>query len=222
MEPRTVARLLRAIRRRKGISQRLLGQRLHVSQSQMSRRERSALERCSLADLQSWATALGAHVVVDLRVDGQRPLADARHAAIQAWLTSLLRAAGWLVEVEVSFNQYGDRGRIDILAFHPARRVLLVIEVKTQLTDVQEVLGALDVKRRAASEIARSRRWTIGATIPVLVAREDRTIRRRINAHAPLFEAFGLRARAARAWLSHPDTATPRGILLFASPPGGS
>lgn len=217
MEPRTVTRTLRTLRRRKRISQRVLGQRLGISQGEVSRRERSGLERCSVLELQAWATTLGAHVVLDLRVDGNRPLTDARHAAIQAWLANVLRAAGWLVEVEVSFNQFGDRGRIDLLAFHPLRRVLLVVEVKTQLADVQEVLGALDVKQRVAPVIARSKGWTPSQAVPALVAREDRTIRRRVTAHAALFDHFALRARAAMAWLRHPDATVPRGILLFAN-----
>jgi len=42
-----------------------------------------------------------------------------------------LRGHGWLVAAEASFNRYGERGSIDVLAFHPADRVVLVVEVKS-------------------------------------------------------------------------------------------
>lgn len=41
----------------------------------------------------------------------------------------------------MSFNHYGDRGRYDILAFHPPTGILLVVEVKTGIGDVQATLG---------------------------------------------------------------------------------
>ncbi len=205
-------------RRRKGLSQRQLSGSLGISQGELSRRERTPLDRCTVAELEAWAGALGAHLAIDLRVDGERPLADERHAAIEAWLATLLRSAGWMVELEVSFNHYGDRGRIDLFAWHPGRRVLLVVEVKTRLTDAQELLGGIDVKRRVAPQLARSRGWETVATIPALVLREDRTTRRRIGMLAPLFESFSLRARAAIAWLRRPTGSLPAGILLYTDP----
>jgi hypothetical protein len=48
---------------------------------------------------------------------------------------------------------------IDILAWHPTRGVLLVIELKTEVVDVNEMLGTLDRMRRLAQGIARSRGW---------------------------------------------------------------
>jgi transcriptional regulator with XRE-family HTH domain len=150
MERRTIARALRALRRRRRWSQRTLANRLGISQPTMSRRERGALDRCTVPDLETWATALGAHLSLDIRSDGERPLSDARHAELQNWLIGLLRRAGWLADAEVSFNHYGDRGRIDIIAFLPNVGCLLVVEIKTRFTDAQEVLGRLDVKRRIA------------------------------------------------------------------------
>ena len=42
---------------------------------------------------------------------------------------------------EVSFSIYGERGVIDILAWHPGRRALLIIELKTDIVDVNELVG---------------------------------------------------------------------------------
>ncbi|MGI8999503.1 MAG: hypothetical protein ACR2GO_07340, partial [Candidatus Limnocylindria bacterium] len=163
-------------------------------------------------------TELGAYLSVELRVSGERPLSDARHAALQNYCAARLRRDGWTVETETSFNHYGDRGRVDVLAFHPTLRILLVIEIKTRIQDVQDLLGRLDVKKRVAPMLARDRGWEVAAIVPALIVREDRTSRRRVTEHTALFAVHSLRARAARAWLRHPLLPAPRGILLFEEP----
>jgi transcriptional regulator with XRE-family HTH domain len=220
VERRTVVSILRALRRRRGWSQRSLAARLGISKSRMSRWETGTLDGCSISQVEAWATVLNARIVVDLRVDGERPLTDARHASLQEWLVASLRASGWLAEAEVSFNHFGDRGRVDVLAYHPALRILLVIEIKTRVDDVQDVLGRLDVKRRVGPNLAADRGWTAGTVIPGLVVLEGRTARRRIAYHASLFGTFNVRGRSAIAWLKAPTQPAPRGILAFVSLPG--
>ena len=218
MERRTIARALRALRRRRRWSQRTLANRLGISQPTMSRRERGALDRCRVPDLETWATALGAHLSLDIRSDGERPLSDARHAELQNWLIGLLRRAGWLADAEVSFNQYGDRGRIDIIAYFPIVGCLLVVEIKTRFTDAQEVLGRLDVKRRIAPRLAAEHGWAPTATVSALVFREDTTTRRRLAAHDELLARYALRGCMALAWLRRPSGPIPTGILLVVTP----
>lgn len=215
MEKRTVVRLLRSLRRRMRWSQRQLAERLDISQQWLSDIERGNLGGCSVGLLERWATALGGTLVLDVRVAGPRPMVDRRHAALQNRLADGLRRDGWLVGVEPSFNHYGDRGRIDILAYHPARRVLLVVEIKTEVHDVQDLIGRLDVKCRVARGMATERGWEPVAVVPGIVLREDRTSRRRIAEHPALFARFRLRARAARAWLRKPKGPIPPGLLLF-------
>ncbi|HET8776191.1 MAG TPA: helix-turn-helix transcriptional regulator [Candidatus Limnocylindria bacterium] len=219
MERRTIVRALRAVRRRKGWSQRQLAIRVGISKSEMSRWESAALERCSVEEVERWATALGAHLSMELRVEGERPLTDARHAEIQNWLVGVLRSAGWIVEPEASFNVFGDRGRIDILAFHPVAGVVLVIEIKTRIDDAQELLGKLDVKKRVAATLAREREWQPTTIVPAVVVLNGSTARRRIVEHAALFASFPLRARAAIAWLRRPEAPVPTGILALVTPP---
>jgi transcriptional regulator with XRE-family HTH domain len=219
MERRSVARTLRALRRRKGWSQRALGVRIGVSQSTISRWERTALEECTAVQLEAWAQALGGHTSIELRVDGERPLTDREHAALQNWLVGVLRQAGWVAEAEVSFNDYGDRGRMDILAFHPAIGSLLVIEIKTRFTDAQDLIGRLDMKRRVAPKMAAERRWRPSGTVAAIVFRESTTTRRRLLAHRDLVAAYSLRGRAAMAWLRRPRTPLPEGILALVALP---
>src|SRR4029079_12719052 len=67
------------------------------------------------------AAALGAYLSPRLQFKGEAlgRLRDRRHAALVDRLVVRLRAAGWEVATEVSFNRYGERGSIDVLAFHP-------------------------------------------------------------------------------------------------------
>jgi transcriptional regulator with XRE-family HTH domain len=144
-------------------------------------------------------------------------LLDADHARLAADVASLLAGAGWLVRSEVSFNHYGDRGRIDLLAFHPQLRVLLVIEIKTAVIDAQDMLGRLDVKARVAGGVALSLGWTRAAlVVPVLVILDGTTARRHVRSLDPLLGRYTLRGHAALSWLRSPSASPPTtGILLF-------
>jgi hypothetical protein len=60
---------------------------------------------------------------------------------------------------EVSFSIFGERGVIDVLAWHAATRTILVIELKTVIADVNELIGNVDRKRRLAPRVAAERGW---------------------------------------------------------------
>jgi hypothetical protein len=94
---------------------------------------------------------------------------------------------------------------IDILAFHPGRRALLVIELKTQLVDMHELLGQVDRYRRLARRIARERGWNADTVGVWVVMRETMTNRRRVGAHASVLRvALPDDGQAARRWLRDP------------------
>ncbi|MFN2419504.1 MAG: hypothetical protein ABR593_11395, partial [Candidatus Limnocylindria bacterium] len=143
---------------------------------------------------------------------------DADHSAIAAHWTRRLEAFGWIVRNEVSFNRYGDRGRIDLLAYHFEQRVLLVIEIKTTIVDAQALLGGLDVKARVPPSISRELGWRPSATVPALLVSEGTTARRHMEALAPLFSRFALRGHAASSWLRNP-VRHPTGLLTFTKLP---
>ena len=112
-------------------------------------------------------------------------LLDARHAALaERVATYLAGLPGWVLSPEVSFAFYAERGRIDILAWHPSTRSLLVIELKTEITDVQDTLGVLDMKRRHARRIAAERGWRAGSVSVWLVVAGTRTNRRQADSRA--------------------------------------
>jgi hypothetical protein len=141
-------------------------------------------------------------------------LRDADHSVLADAWARWLELNGWLVRPEVSFNRYGDRGRIDLLAYHPIARALLVIEAKTAIVDVQELLGTLHVKARVARFVAGELGWHPLSVVPCLVVADASTARRRIHEHDALFARFSLRGPAAVRWFRQPG-GRPEAILIF-------
>jgi hypothetical protein len=123
-------------------------------------------------------------------------LLDADHARLQDAWSRRKAAAAWEVWPEASFNHYGDRGRVDLLSFHPATAILDVTEIKTGIWDIGDLLGRLDIKLRIAPMLAADRGWRPSHIVPSLVVAEGRTARRRIADHAALFAGFDVRGRA--------------------------
>ena len=131
-----------------------------------------------------------------------------RHEAIVRDLTT----AGWDAATEASFSIRGERGSIDVLAFHPVTSTVLVVEVKSVVPDVQATLVTLDRKTRLASEIARQRGWRPARVGRLLVIRDDRTARRRIAAHETTFAgAFPIRPSPSAVRRPTPAAPSPDG-----------
>lgn len=217
-----VPRAVRFLRIRRSWPQGVLGSRAGVSRELVSRLERGDVAGMTLGSIDRMATALGASVHLQLRWQGEHldRLMDAAHAAIQQAVAELLTSMGWTVRVEVSFNHYGDRGRVDVLALHPALRILLIVEVKSGLGDLQDTLGRLDVKVRLGPVIARGLGWNnVAAVMPALVIGDSRLARRTVSDHEALFALLALRGRAALAWLRLPTRPMPSGLLWFLNRP---
>jgi hypothetical protein len=189
-----------------------------VSRESVSRIERGQIGLVTVDTLGSIASALGASLNVELRWRGEQldRLMDASHAALQETSVRQVRVHGWHSEVEVSFNWYGDRGRVDAVAFHEQTGTLLVVEVKVRLGDVQDTLGKLDVKARLGPQLARQLGWPQPRRVlPCLVVADGRSARRIVADHAALFARFNLRGQAARRWLAAPTAEPVTGVLLF-------
>jgi Holliday junction resolvase-like predicted endonuclease len=157
---------------------------------------------------------------LELRVswngEGLDRLLDADHAALVEIVANLLRSCGWDVAVEVSFNLRGERGSIDVLAYHPATRTILVVEVKSVVPDVQATLVIFDRKARLATEIARQRGWVGRGVGRILVVADRRTARRRVAAHETVFRSsFPHRSMAVKRWIRQPDPTRPFSGLWF-------
>lgn len=213
-----IGRGLRALRYRHGLRQADVAQGCGMSRAVLSDLEHGRIESHSVASLVSAANALGATLRIDLAMPGGdlHRLLDADHAWLQAEWAGLLERSGWLAEAERTFNHYGERGSIDLLAWHPPSRVLLVVEIKTVIVDVQDLLAGIDRKVRIGEILARQHGRTVASVVPALIIAEGSTSRRRLQSHAALFRRFALLGRSAVAWLRAPAAGvTPTGILCM-------
>ncbi len=212
-----IGRTLRALRHRLSWRQADVAVRAGVSQALVSRAERGDIDRTDVATLRRLTGALGAELVVTIRWRGGDldRLLDEGHATIVGAVSLLLDAHGWLVQPEVTFAVYGERGAVDKLAAHEPTRTLLVVEVKTELVSIEETLRRHDAKARLGTRIAAERfGWSPRAVARLLVLPDLSTPRRRVARHeAVLGRAYPLRGLAARAWLRNPSGAP--GALLF-------
>ena len=213
-----LGRVLRVIRLRNGMRQADVAASAGVSRSTVSLLELGHAARLAVSTVEAVIGAVGARL--DPRISWNGPeldrLMDAGHAALSASIKQRLERWGWQVRVEVSFNRYGERGRIDLLAWDPSAFVLLVIEVKSDLIDVQALLGSMDVRERLARYVTAQFGWQVRHVVPGIVFMEDRTTRRRLEALIGLFDRYELRGRAAVGWLRRPrGIPAPRGFLCF-------
>jgi len=202
-------RILRAIRLHEGRSQRDVATQAGVSQSVYSRAERGWLAGMTIGSLDRIAEALGASLSIDIRYRGGLGdrLVDAGHAALVELVVGVLRKAGWLVELEFGFNVFGERGSVDILAWHASTRTLLIVEVKSRFTDLQAMLLSLARKLRLVPEVARQERgWDALAVARVVVAYGTHENRSILAAHSSSFAVtLPERAVAIRRWLRTPS-----------------
>ncbi|HEX5014643.1 MAG TPA: hypothetical protein VFV72_10870 [Candidatus Limnocylindrales bacterium] len=143
------------------------------------------------------------------------------HARLVEVAVAMLRASGWEVAVEVSFSIWGERGSIDILAYHRLTGIVLVIEVKSVIPDSQALLHDLDRKARLARQIAEERGWRVRGIARLLVVGASVTARRRVSNLASTYDlAFPARGSAVRRWLRNPEG--PMSGLLFVSSAHGA
>jgi transcriptional regulator with XRE-family HTH domain len=218
VNPVAIGRVLRALRQKRRWRQLDLAAKVHIGQQAVSRVELGDLEAVSVETLTKLLTAVGANLTLQVTWRGGSldRLLDATHADLVERAAHLLRDAGWQVFVEVSFAEFAERGSIDILAWHPRARIVLVVEVKSEITAVEETLRRHDAKVRLAPKIAFKR---FGER-PIHVARllvlpDGSTSRRRLEAHATTFgAAYPARGPSVRRWLEHPD-GTMAGLLLI-------
>lgn len=219
MDDRKLGRVLRAIRHRLSERQADVGESAGVSQDVVSRAERGKLAELKVGTLRSIATALDADLVISIRWRGAEldRLLDEGHAALAGRVARMLEDLGWEVHPEVSYSVYGERGSIDLLAWHAHTRTLLVVEIKTELASLEATVRKLDEKVRLAPAVADERfGWRPRGIAHLLVLPASSTPRRQVRRHAAVLDkAFPVRGTVVREWLAAPAGAI--GGLMFAS-----
>jgi hypothetical protein len=133
----------------------------------------------------------------------------------------MLERNGWVVIPEVSYSEFGERGSIDLLAWHPIQRILLVVEIKSELTSIEETIRRHDAKTRLAARVASQRfGWDAAHVARLLVLPDERTPRRHVERHSVVLDrAYSTRGRALRAWLTKP-VGSVSGLMFLTSADG--
>ena len=154
-----VGAAIRAERRRRRLRQRDVADRAGMSQQTVSRIERGGLGGLAVASLRSVCRIL--QIDVDLLLRSRGPnldaLLDSRHADLVAAVADRF-GTGWTVVAEYSYSQYGERGSVDLLAWKGDSQSLALVEVKSEVDDVQALLRGVDVKTRLVPRVLAATR----------------------------------------------------------------
>jgi transcriptional regulator with XRE-family HTH domain len=203
-----VGTLFRAVRIRRGMRQEDVAEAAGVTRWWVSRVEQGHLDGLPIDRLRALAGVLEIRLelVASWRgADGARILNE-RHSRMHDLVAARLAAApGWEYATEVTFSEFGERGTIDILAWHAASRTLLVIELKTELPDPAGLVAQVDRYRRLARTVARARGWDpLVVAAWVLVAESDLNRDQLARHRVMLRNAFPLDGRFLRRRLRDP------------------
>jgi transcriptional regulator with XRE-family HTH domain len=211
MDDQRIGAVVRAVRLRRGLRQVDLAKAAGVSRATVSLVERGHIASLSLD------TTRRVSATVDIRIDlvgrwrggDLDRLLSRRHSLLaESFAARVSGMPGWTVEPEVSFSIYGERGVIDQLAWHAAAAHLLLVEFKTELVDVNELLGTMDRKRRLIRQIAADRGWQPRLLSIWLIVADTSTNRRHAREHATLLRSrFPHDGRQLRGLLRDPVSA---------------
>jgi transcriptional regulator with XRE-family HTH domain len=216
--PSTVRLTRRALR----WTQRQLAERCDMTQSQVSRFESGQIDVVTLGEAGRLVDALGIRLELVVHrpfVAGAPVQRDAAHARCVAYVAGRLAAMGWDIRREVEISGGQSHGWIDVLAYHPARRALLVIEIKTVITDLGAAERQLGWYRRAAGAAARSFGWRVDATASALLVLATIQNEEMLGENRQsLAQAFPSRAAAFFGWLTEPRAPPPRPAMALFDP----
>jgi transcriptional regulator with XRE-family HTH domain len=186
------------IRRRLGATQADVGRRVGRSQSWVSKVERAKILTLTIGDADALCRAMGATLVFGCEAPvftGKDRQRDAAHAMCVAFVAGRLQRSGWEVEREVQIGHPRRPGWIDLLAFHPITRTLLIIEIKTWFNDMGGLERQLAWYGEHALAAARRRGW-----MPLHAATAALFLATEVNDQALRANARGIKQRFPVRW----------------------
>ncbi|MBI2763889.1 MAG: helix-turn-helix transcriptional regulator [Chloroflexi bacterium] len=211
MDDIRVGALIRSVRLRRAWRQADVAAVARVSRSQVSRVERGRLEELHVVELRAIASALEIRLPFTplWRGGDMDRVLNERHNLMQERLAAIVRSRpDWECSAEVTFSIWGERGSIDLLAWHSSRQALLVVELKTEIPDPAALVAQVDRYRRLAQGIARERDWhPVTVSVWVIVADSSMNRRNLARHRTMLRNAYPMEGRTMRSWLRRPDGA---------------
>jgi transcriptional regulator with XRE-family HTH domain len=219
---RHIAQVVLDTRQALGWSQRDLARHAHVSQSTICRVELGRIDSLSIETAARVLDALGVRASLELRapfVAKNSRQRDAGHARCLAYVVRRLERAGWLVRTEVEIVSGSTRGWIDILAFRPSDRTLLVVEIKTELVDLGAIMRQQNWYEREAWAAARRFGWRPTTRIGALMGLgTDATIQRIRDNRQLIAHAFAGTAAQLGDFVNSPAAVTPDRAIALVDP----
>jgi transcriptional regulator with XRE-family HTH domain len=196
-----------------GWSQAELARRCDSSQASISRIEHGLADVLDVLVVERILDALGMHAA--LQVEG-RHLGDRRrqrepvHARMNGFVAGQLARRGFLPALEVEVGAGPVRGWIDLLAYRPADRALIVEETKGDLPDVGAFQRSLAFYAREARAAANRLGWK-PTRVVVLAAMLDSVAmgRRLLDNRELLTRAFPSPVDRLLAWIDDPSAPAP-------------
>jgi transcriptional regulator with XRE-family HTH domain len=159
---RTIAFAIADLRQAIHWSQAELGNRAGFSQSFVSLVEGGRLSDLTFESATRLLEAMGARLTVGVTAPflADRELQrDPAHARCATYVAARLKREGFETAMETEVGGDRSRGWIDVLAFHPVTRLLLVIEVKTEIRDLGAIERTLGWYERESWAAARRLGW---------------------------------------------------------------
>ena len=123
MDDVRVGAWVRSERRRLGLRQADLAEKAGFGRSTVARLECGRLSELTVNANRAVVSAVGIELQFSPRSRRGASIerqVDWRHAALVETVTWRLSQSGWEAVVEYSFNYFGDRGSVDVLAWHRA------------------------------------------------------------------------------------------------------
>jgi transcriptional regulator with XRE-family HTH domain len=214
---------IRETRQLIGWTQRELACRARTSQSTVSRIEAGGAGVVDLETIGRLLVALGLRpsIELDLRHLGdRRRQADAVHAVVNGFGARMLERWSWLTASEVRLGDGVPIGWVDLMAFRPADRALVVDETKTEIHDVGGMQRSIALYQREAWAAAAAMGWTPSRVEVLVLALDSAAVARQLAASRDLVtRAFPGDVERLSAWLQHPDAPPPNGWTLATCDP---
>jgi transcriptional regulator with XRE-family HTH domain len=205
--------LVRDARLLVGWTQSELAHRAATTQSAVSRLERGVAQPLDMLVVDRVLAALGFRASLD--IDG-RHLGDRRrqrepvHARMNGFLASNLARRTFRTALEVPIGDESPRGWIDLPAFRPLDRALIVNETKGELPDVGAFQRSLAFYERNAREVANRLGWRPTRVIVLGTMLDSATVATRLAENRELIErAFPSPVDRLLEWVDDPGAPAP-------------